>query len=176
MVSGKPDADHFNQKPRRKAAFVKPLNALRDKIGYGGLNEERLDKAESVLENNAIDFVPMADRYLTDLMGGENGEALIAGLLSPAMELKSNGGMFGYPLVTRLADRLIHFLEVIVAPDKDALDVVQAFHTTMRSVLTCRITGSRGQYGDALIQPLDASCRDYFARYPDSPDGEDHER
>jgi hypothetical protein len=50
--------------------------------------------------------------------------------------------MFRYPLMTRIADKLIQFLEMIAAPDKDAIEIVLAFHMTMRAVLTGRITGS----------------------------------
>ena len=60
MVAEKPDAGHFNQKPRRKAVFIKPINILRSKVGYGGMDEDILSKAQALLENNSVDFLPMA--------------------------------------------------------------------------------------------------------------------
>jgi len=92
VVSGKPEVEHFNQKPRRKAKFIMPLNTLRSKAGYGGLDEEILNKAEARLENNAVDFPPLAETYLAaltrgivqarNLSPGENGETLIGECLS----------------------------------------------------------------------------------------------
>jgi hypothetical protein len=181
MTAGKPDAGHFNQKPRRKAEFIKPLNLLKSKAGYGGLDDEILNKAQALLENNSVDFPSMAEMYLSGMMRGierarnpapgESEEVLIAGMLYPAMQLKANGGMFRYPLVTRIADKLIQFLEVIAAPDKDAIEIVLAFHMTLRAVLTGRVTGSGGKHGDELMQALEAACLRYFQHYPDNRSG-----
>src|SRR6202034_2781582 len=98
-----------------------------------------LSKAQAVLENNTVDFQAVARMYLAAMMrgieyankrpGGEDDETLIAGMLYPAMQLKANGGIFRYPLVTRISDRLLRFLEVIAAPDADAIEIVLAFHT-----------------------------------------------
>jgi predicted DNA-binding ribbon-helix-helix protein len=169
---------HFNQKPHRKAAFIKPLNFLKAKVGHGGLNEEILTKAEAVLENNAVDFLPMAETCLASLMRGikqarnhvhgEDGEALIARMLEPATDLKAGGAMCGYPLVARIADKLIQFLEAIAEPDKDAIEIVLAFHTTIRAVLTGRTPGFGGKCADELVQTLEAACLRYFEHYPDN--------
>jgi hypothetical protein len=181
MVAEKPEIGHFNQKPRRKAEFIKPLNLLKSKAGYGGLDEEILNKAQAVLENNSVDFQPLAEMYLSGMMRGierarnpapgESEEVLITGMIYPAMQLKAGGAMCGYPLVTRIADKLIQFLEVIAEPDKDALDIVLAFHTTMRAVLTGRVTGSGGKHGDELMQALEAACLRYFEHYPGNRSG-----
>jgi hypothetical protein len=99
MTAEKPDDGHFNQKPRRKAEFIKPLNLLRSKAGYGGLDDEILNKAQALLENNSVDFLPMAEMYLAGMMRGieragnpapgESEEVLIAGMLYPTMQLKA---------------------------------------------------------------------------------------
>ncbi len=181
MVAGKPEVDHFNQKPRRKTEFVKPVNVLKSKAGYGGLDEGILNKAQALLENNSVDFPPMAEMYLSGMMRGierarnpapgESEEVLITGMLYPAMQLKAGGAMCGYPLVTRIADKLIQFLEVIAAPDKDAIEIVLAFDTTLRVVLTGRVTGFGGKHGDELVQALEAACLRYFEHYPGNGSG-----
>jgi hypothetical protein len=164
-------------KQQRKAVFIKPLNTLRAKVGYGGLNEEILNKAEAVIENNSVDFLPMAEMYLSGIMRGieragnpspgDEDETLIAGMIYPAIQLKANGGMFRYSLVSRIGDMLIQFLEVIAAPDKDAIEIVLAFHTTMRTILKSRISGLGGKHGDELKQALESACRRYFERDAD---------
>ncbi len=60
---------------------------------------------------------------------------------------------------------------MIAAPDKDAIEIVLAFHTTIRAVLTGRVTGSGGRHGDELMQALEAACLRYFEHYPGNRSG-----
>jgi hypothetical protein len=169
---------HFHQRPRRKAEFIQPLNTLRTKVGYGGLTEDILNKAQALVENSSVDFPSMAEMYLATLMRridnasnpapGENSEVLIGRLILPAMQLKANGGMFRYPLVTRMSDKLVQFLEVIAEPDRDALEIVRAFHATIRAVLLGRISGDGGKHGADLMEALEAACLRYVEHFPDN--------
>ncbi len=170
------DPRHFNQEPRRKAEFIRPPNTLKAKVGSGGLSEDILNKAQTLLENNSAEFGPLADLYLTSLMRGvemarravasDDNENVIAHIISPAMQLKANGGMFHYPLVTRSADKLIQFLEVIERPDDDALEIVVAFLTTIRAITLGKITGDGGKHGNELIDALNHACFRYFEKHP----------
>lgn len=167
---------HFNQTPRRKAEVLRPPNTLKAKVGSGGISDAILDKAQALLENNIVDFQPLADMYLQSLMKAiemaqinhdkQDTETLIVGMIYPAVQLKANGGMFHYPLITIMADRLIQYLEVIVEPDLDALEIVLAFHTTIRAVMMGRITGTGGRHGQELLAALNDACMRYFERYP----------
>ncbi|MGB4058275.1 MAG: hypothetical protein WBK77_09355 [Alphaproteobacteria bacterium] len=169
------DTKHFKQVPRRKAEFIKPPNMLKTKVGSGGLGDDILDKAQSLLENNTVDFQPLADMYLTSLMRGielakeadpgDDQEYVISRMLYPGMQLKANGGMFHYPLVTRIAAKLIEFLEVIQEIDVEAIEIVLAFHTTMRAVVMGRVTGDGGRHGTELIRALNEACERYFEKY-----------
>lgn len=170
---------YFRQAPRRKAEFIKPPNMLKTKIGSGGLSEEILSKAESLLENNTVDFQPLADMYLGTLMKGieyaksadprDDQEYIISQMLYPAMQLKANGGMFHYPLVTLIADKLIEFLEVVKQIDIEAIEIVLAFHTTIRAIVMGRVSGDGGKHGTDLLYALNDACVRYFEKYEDSP-------
>jgi hypothetical protein len=171
---------HFNQQPRRKAEFIMPPNTLKAKVGSGGLAEEILDKAESLLAGNTVDFMPLADMYLNTLMKAidrakdsslsdaspEQNEELIVSMLYPAMQLKANGGMFRYPLVTDMADHMIQFLEVIDRIYIDTLEIVMAFHTTIRAIVLAKIMGDGGRHGEELLRALKDACERYFERHP----------
>lgn len=177
--------DHYNQKPRRKAEFIKPPNHLKAKVGTGGLSEEILDKAQTLLENNTVDFFPLAEMYLDALMKGielaksgkkdDDKEYIISCMLYPGMQLKANGGMFKYQLVTEIADKLIQFLEVIEEPDIECVEIVLAFHTTMRAVVLGKITGSGGRHGQELLAALTHACTRYFDKHPDNLDDTIHQ-
>jgi hypothetical protein len=43
---------------------------------------------------------------------------------------------------------------------------VTAFHTTIRAVLTSRVTGGGGRYGNELTKALEGACLRYFEHYP----------
>lgn len=172
---------HFNREPRRNAEFIKPPNTLKAKVGSGGLSEQILEKAQALLENNAVDFQPLGEIYLGSLLKGIEAsskwqpgiddEGVILSMLYPSMQLKANGGMFHYPLVTMIADKLVQFLEVLDKPDIDAVEIVLAFHTTIRAVIMGKITGTGGRHGEELIGALTQACMRYFERYPDNKGG-----
>mgnify|MGYP003624278762 CR=1 FL=1 len=175
---------HYNQKQIRRAEFINPPNIIKSKVGSGGLSQSILSKAQILLENNTVDFRPLGEMYLDQLQDGinqaaadldkKNGERstekLIRQMLYPSMQLKANGGMFHYDLVTVIGDKLVQFLEVIEKPDMEALEIVQAFHTTVRAVLLGQIQGTGGRYGAELLQALDDACHRYFIKFPENID------
>ncbi|MDD3020790.1 MAG: hypothetical protein PHX61_07405 [Alphaproteobacteria bacterium] len=169
---------HYNMAPRRKADFHIPPNHLKMKVGYGGLTDNILDKAQALLENNTADFRPLGEMYLDAMMRGvaavkalpnstTDDESMISAILFPAMQLKANGGMFHYYLVTQISDRLIQFLEVIDEIDPDAIEIMQAFHTTIRAILLGQIKGDGGQRGSELMKALVDACYRYFEKHPE---------
>lgn len=175
--------DHYNQTPRRNAEFIKPPNMLKAKVGTGGLSDEILDKAQALLESNTVDFLPLAEMYLGAMMKGiemaknsgptDDPEYIITTMLYPGMQLKANGGMFHYPLVTAIADKLIQFLEVIEEPDIEATEIVLAFYTTTKAIVHGRITGHGGKHGEELLKALNEACIRYFEKHPDSLEVDD---
>lgn len=169
--------NQFNRPTLRKAEFIKPPNILKAKVGGGGLAEDILNKAEKLLEENTVDFVPLGEMYLDALGRGlqearENmndpgdHENIISGMLYPGMQLKGNGGMFHYALVTTIANTLVQFLEVIERVDAEAIEIAQGCHTTLRAVIQGRIKGDGGQRGKELHQALLDACDRYFSKHP----------
>jgi hypothetical protein len=170
------EGTHYNQARKRKAEFIRPNNTLKAKVGSGGLSDDILDKAQALLENHSADFLPLAEIYLGSLIKGiekaqdpqfdGQDEHVISLMLYPTMQLKANGGMFHYTLITIIADKLIQFLEVIEKADLDAIEIVLAFHTTMRAIILGKITGDGGSHGKELIGALDEACTRYFDQFP----------
>lgn len=180
-MSDTQDTPHFNQPQRRKAEFHMPPNMIKKKVGGGsGLSENILSKAQALLENNTVDFRPLGEMYLDALNKGIEQartppkgletEHIIAAMLYPAMQLKANGGMFHYQLITSISDKLIQFLEVIANIDPPALEIILAFHTTMRAVLLGQIKGNGGMRGAELMQALVDACYRYFEKNPENRD------
>lgn len=169
------DIPHYNQPQKRKAEFIKPPNMIKAKVGDGGLGETILDRAQKLLENNSVDFVPLAEIYLTRMKDGikkardesesEDLEYLISGMLYPCAQLKANGGMFHYPLVTRIAERFVQFMEVIECVDSQVLEIAEAFYTTIKAVISGKIKGDGGKYGEELVEALNDACMRYFEKH-----------
>lgn len=170
---------HFAQKPRRQAEFIPPPHQLKVKVGSGGLGEDVLAKAQEILENNSTDFGPLAEMYLNTLSKAlegarsaipmrEHHEVAITVMIYPAMQLKANGGMFHFPIVTMLADKMVQFLEVIDTIDHDVIDLAEAFIITIRAVLASQIHDTRHPQGQELLSALDGACRRYFTRHPEN--------
>lgn len=169
--------EHYNQERRRKAEFITPPNYIKEKVGSGGLSEDILQKAQELLESNTVDFQPLGEIYLENMMAGiektkhagpaDDKEYLISTMLYPAMQLKANGGMFHYDLITIIADKLIQFLEVIEEADIEAVEIVLAFHSTLKAILHGRIQGDGGERGNVLVKALDDACIRYFDKNPD---------
>ncbi len=163
---------HFNQKQKRRAEFITPPNILKSKVGTGGLSVEILDKAQKLLEEHTVEFEPLANIYLRSLFEGielaksqnynDQAESVIATIIYPVMQLKANGAMFHYRLITDIAEKLIHFLEVIDEPDIEAVEIILAFHTTMKAIIQGKITGDGGEHGQDLLVALNNACLRYF--------------
>ena len=89
---------HYNQTRKRNAEFIKPPNKLKLKAGSGGLGDDILEKAQRLLEENTVNFEPLATMYLNDLKNGieaiknakpeEDREYLISLMMFPTSIIK----------------------------------------------------------------------------------------
>src|SRR5690606_34435006 len=96
-------------------------------------------------------------------------QALIAG---PVMELKANGAMFEYPLISDVAGILLNFLENLQDLNDDALEIVKVHRRTLHVIVTSRLRGTGGRDGQALLQELVDACERYFKKYAPEDDAD----
>lgn len=158
------------QKKIRKAELITPPNKLKEKVGSGGIDENVINKAQTLLENNTVDFKPIAamliellTEAITDAKNGNSkGEAAIEAMIYPAMQLKAQGTMFHYPLVTDISNILVNFLETVTNVDKDVLDLVVAHKMSINAVLASQIKGDGGKVGKELRDALMDACNRYY--------------
>lgn len=152
-----------------KSKIIKPDNTLKKKAGSGGFKESDLIKAQTMIENNEIDFRPLGDdllkeldQALADIRSGkiEMAKALDA-IMYPMMQLKSQGGLFKFPLVTQISHLMLDFLESIPEGDNDVLEITDAYRRTIHAILTLEIKGKDTKEGRQLCLAL----RDAFERY-----------
>lgn len=157
------------RKPRR-AELLNPPNKIKEKVGSGGIDESVLMKAQALLESNTVDFKPIADMLMdvlneaiTDAKAGNTkGMKAIETMIYPAMQLKAQGSMFHYPLVTEISNILVNFLETVSVADKDVLDIVVAHKMAINAVLASKIKGAGGKVGKELHDALLDACSRYY--------------
>ena len=158
------------QKKVQKAALVVPPNQLKEKVGDGGFDEKILVKAEEQLKNNKVDFQPIAatllgqmDEAIADARSGAvKDQAAVQAILKQAMQLKAQGAMFHYPLVSEISDILVNFLEAVESIDKDVLDIVAAHKTAIGVALSGRIKKEGDKIGEELCSALADTCERYY--------------
>ena len=153
--------------------FIKPPNKLKQKVGTGGIDEKLLEKAETYIEKAELDFVPFATQFLNDLSksakearkSNDNYEEAKDRMISPIMQLKANGGMFQYQLVSEVADIALQFLEAVDHVDDDVFDIIKAHENTIKVIITKKLKGHGGREGYALVKELDKACKRYFSKH-----------
>ena len=154
--------------------YIKPPNILKQKVGNGGLDESLLEKAQNYIANNDINFTPMATEMLDRLDKAiEKGrkskdldkDAILGEMIYPIMQLKGNGGMFRYQLVSDVADIGLQFLETVEEFNNDVLDVIAAHAQTIKIIIKNQLMGDGGKAGYELVKELHKASQRYFSKY-----------
>ncbi|HRQ60729.1 MAG TPA: hypothetical protein PLO23_04355 [Alphaproteobacteria bacterium] len=161
-----------SSKPKAsKARFINPPNRLKVKVGSGGINDALIERAQFYIETVDIAYEPEAQRQLLIIeetiktLRAAGGLQPVDTLVNPVMQLKANGGMFRYQLVSDVADIALNFLEGLKSLNDAALDVVQAHIHTIRIILKNKLKGDGGKEGFALIKELEKACQRYAAKF-----------
>jgi len=163
---------------RKKPKFITPPNRLREKVGYGGIKADLLEKGQDFVEKNKLDFEPYArqflsilDKHIADIKAGKmDRETSLAVLHVPIMELKASGGMFHYTLISRIAAIVLDFLESIEELNEDALNIIDVHQETLKVIVDNKLAGSGGKTGEALEKELFNACQRYYKKYKITPD------
>jgi hypothetical protein len=164
------------EKPKKSAAkpkFYNPPNVLRQKAGYGGLDPKVMDNAEEYIKSNNVDFTQIAKGILerldkavalvrADDMRSKEG---INRLIAPIMELKANGAMFKFSLISDVADIALDFLEDTNYLNDDGFEIVDIHCRTLHVIIHNQLRGTGGRQGDILISELTEACRRYHKKY-----------
>ncbi len=145
------------------AKFTMPENKVKKKVGSGGVPDVILQRAEVVMEeNHHIDFNPFADKYLSNIekslsqLTKDNYKSpqSMRILAENIMHLKANGGMFGYMLVSYIADIALNFSDNQKIINEDFVKIIKAHNTTIRLIIGNKLKGDGGNSGNALKEEL----------------------
>jgi hypothetical protein len=165
-------ADSAEKSVRKKARIIKASTLLQAKVGLGPLDEKTLRRCQDVMDNNKVDFAPLAREDLNRLYtvirqaqdGDMNRNEAARAITGPVMRLKAHASLFRYPLIGALANIMLGFLESLTEMDKDALEIVDAHHQTLKSIVINRMEGEGGSFGTMLKEELTEACKRYHAK------------
>lgn len=152
--------------------IYKAARTLQAKVGTGTVDEATITTCQKSIAENQTDFLPIAEKFLGDLTaeitrarsGAENMDELRQNMTRLVMQLKANGGMFGYALVGELANILMHFMESVTKVDNDVIAILEANHKTLNAIVRTRMKGDGGPQGAALKAELQNVCSRYLDR------------
>lgn len=146
--------------------------SLQNKTGYGHINKKAVEGSQSVLDNNTINFAPLAQKFLNELnrvltetktIKNEDNytESVKQNITDPIMQLKANGIIFKYDLVGNLSKVALDFLENTVEMNEYVLEITEAYYNTTKHIISRNNKGNGGDIGKALETELQSACTRY---------------
>ena len=160
----------MTQKKTDNAEMVVQPNRLKEKVGSGGFDEKAIVKAQDQIKNNTVDFQPIAAELMAQLekaltgakSGAVKSDVVLREIMAPAMQLKAQGSMFHYPLVSEISNILVNFLETVTDIDADVIEIITAHKTSIIAALSGKIREQdRANVGKELCSALLDSCERY---------------
>lgn len=157
----------------KKVKITKASYALKTKTGIGPVEEKAISRAQKTMDDNNVDFQPMAKKFLAQLetaIQNARGntidlpEKLVRQMTEPVMQLKANAGMFKAGLISRLTNIMLDFLETVKTLDDDVIDIVEAHHNTLNLIISSKAHIDDGAHGAQLEKELKDACARYFAK------------
>lgn len=156
----------------KKPKVIKANYMLQSKVGSGPLDEAAVERSQEVMDNNTVDFGPLAQEYLTQLQqaitkaktGDLSTEEAIQGMTEPVMQLKANAATFRYTLISNLANVMLSFLEAVKKLDDDVIQIVEAHQKTLNIIVVKKMQGDAGAAGKQMEDELRAACKRYFTK------------
>ncbi|MCD8493876.1 MAG: hypothetical protein LRY39_00290 [Alphaproteobacteria bacterium] len=156
----------------KKAKVIKANYELQQRVGSGPLDEKKVAECERIIQENNIDFAPMAAQFLGKLeqaiQFAKSPDIDLAEakqkMTQPVMELKANAAVFKYDLVSTLANVMLSFLEAVKTIDRTVIEIVEAHHKTLSIIVLKKMAGDGGQAGKLFEQELKEACKRYFTK------------
>ena len=161
---------------KKQPKVIKANYALQAKVGSGPLDTQKVEACQKVMDNNDVDFAPMAMDILNKLKpaiddaknGADDVQQSVEKMTQPVMELKANAALFRYDLIGNLANVMLSFLEAVKTLDNTAIEIVNAHHQTLSAIVLKKMQGDGGKYGKQLEQELKDACMRYFQKKRES--------
>ncbi len=150
---------------RSDVQIIKPPNTLmKAKTGRGRVtpDTQAIERAEAAIKTIGDDFATWAQSDLDELdkalaaarKNPDQQEDYITEIFRRAMELKGQGGSFGYDLISQVGDSLKKFTDSRSEANPRDVEIIAAHVDAMRVVMVEDIKGDGGDVGRAIVDSL----------------------
>lgn len=154
------------------AKFIDVPNKIKSKVGSGGIDPKIVKGAQKVVEYYVKDFPPIAETELLKITnaleefdaGKRTEDKTLSRIQGAAIDLKSNGAMFDYPIVSQMAKSLLNFSETINTLDKNSRQIILAHHRAMGMVIDHRDSKEIDKISKTLLAELVAAVSRYYKK------------
>lgn len=149
-----------------------PKNKLKEKVGEGGFKEESIQRAQKSIEENVVDFNPIATEYLknirtalADYQNKQNSPRLYSDLLDQLTQLRAQGSMFHYSSITAITDIVVDLLDSLNTVDEKIIEIVNSYEQCATIILKNGIKDDTDKTCQTVASELKAVCNKYKAKH-----------
>jgi len=166
----------LDPKGKIKVRYFRLRNRLKDKAGSGHSREpgkfavEALEQAMAELDKFAEDYPDWVQGQVSELYEllaktrekEDNRRATEFKRINEiAHDMRGQGGTFGYPLVTTVADSLYAFTGSRSLAQDSHVEIVKSHIDTMNAVIKERVEGDGGILGRELLTALEKAIEKF---------------
>jgi len=154
---------------KKDVQIVKADRRLQMKAGSGLISSDRILKSQKIIEDNTVDFLPIAADLLNSIAialqaAKNNSSNAMEPLKRPIMIMKAEAALFGFPLVSILTGTMLDFLESHESVDNDILKIVEVHLKSLQFIISHKMRGDGGAHGSAFRTELENVCQRYAAK------------
>lgn len=147
--------------------MIHPPNMLKEKVGSGGLDRAVIKAAQEKMYKNERNFLPILEKHMLRIESVLNNrhmspKEILNEICFSISRMKAQGSMFNYPLVTEVSAMLLLFLPRVEKIDADILEILAAYQTTVRTIISRGLRGEKTAEGRGLLTELKKACDRYY--------------
>jgi len=140
-----------------------PVWPFRRESVQPSIADEVLAKAEAVIDRLSAEYIIHAVRDLENLErfagmtdgGGRARQPHYGEISRIAHDIRGQGAVFGYPLVTRLADSLCRAMRALGPQDRAMTTILESHIAGIRALLIHGVTGAKDRNALAIAAGLE---------------------
>ena len=152
--------------------FATTKNTLKEKVGSGGIPEERIKRAEEVIEKCDVGFssyIHKSVEVMCDIIATEHTDDLSETkrqlLIKEVMTMKAHGKMFSFPLVSALSNEVLQIFDIAQRVNADLIDIIKVYIQSLQLIADNQIQSYSNEAGQSIAEALCAACGRYVQKY-----------
>ncbi len=155
-----------------KTKIIKASLELQQRVGTGVVDAEVVKQAQQVIEDNDVDFGPIALPLLKDLQdsialakkGEGDPKSVVESITRPIMNLKGNAGVFKFPLISDMTGTVLALIEHVGRIDDDILVIVDNLHKASTVAVAQKLVDKKNPIAAELAKEFEGVCKRYMEK------------